>query len=90
MNNRAAVTALSVALSFAASGQNVTRDSAGNFTEIAHDSTTAFTLTTTYNLSGKSETLPVYESRTGKLYVWRTNKKGKKYRFYLHTEAEKP
>lgn len=72
--------------------QNVTRDAHGNFIELVHDSTTTFTLTATQWSTGKTETLPVYKSAGGKLYAWRTNKKGKKYRFYLQTEAktEKP
>mgnify|MGYP000995368762 CR=1 FL=1 len=79
-------------LPLGALAQNVTRDADGNFTEIQHDSTTTFTLTATRWATGEVETLPVYKSPKGKLYAWKTNKKGRKYRFYLQPEpkTEKP
>ena len=65
------------------SAQEVRKDSAGNFIQVRHDSTTGKTFT---DYNGVKH--PVYKTKSGKLYFIRTSDKGNKYRSYLKLENE--
>lgn len=82
------VTAAMMLLSLSLLGQNVQRDSTGNFhavsrTKAVQDSTTTFTFT-----DAKGVKHPVYVGGKGAYFLARTSKSGKYYRQYLKTENQ--
>lgn len=66
------------------SGQNVVRDSKGNFIAAnAQKDTTGAKLTTYTYTDAKGATYPVYVSEKGKFFVIKTSKTGNVYKMYL-------
>lgn len=66
-------------------GQNVTRDSKGNFVAAKAQNDTATAKLSTYTFTGtKGEILPVYVSKNGKYFIIRVSAKtGNSYKQYL-------
>lgn len=56
---------------------------------VASNKTTTYVdTTTTYTYQIKSEKYPVYKSKKGAFYIWRTSKSGKRYKYYLPKEVQ--
>lgn len=74
------ITMLLVLLALAVSAQTkVTKDNKGNY----HQAVFTDTITNKTYTDIKNNTYPVFKNKSGKLYIWKTNKEGRKYRSYI-------
>lgn len=44
--------------------------------------------TTNHTYEIKDKTYPIYKSKSGKFYIWKTSKNGKLYKYYLPKEIQ--
>lgn len=67
--------------------QNASVDEKGNFLAInVKKSVFTDTITNKTYTTTKGEQYPVFVSRNQKYYIWKTSKKGNRYKHYLRTE----
>ena len=63
--------------------QNAKLDSKGNYVAVKSAKITSDTITGKTFTDTKGVSYPVFKSKNDKLYIWRTSKKGNKYKQYL-------